>query len=167
MNNASLLLWTFLNLFCWEYAFTGPLFLVLILVRVWPWLAFLLRTSASLYDCGIPDPNIFRSLPSRVSVWAGLGSKVRPPVPRDRVRIQWDQNCPSKNSRCLPSVCVGSSYNFFFSISGGSSLIGWLTQINSDFCRSLEWQFQWFSVSLTYCLCILFFCKCSFSRLGI
>lgn len=45
-------------------------------------LLFFLRTSVSLYDCGIPDPNIFRSPPSRLPVWAGLGSKARHPCPK-------------------------------------------------------------------------------------
>ena len=108
------LLWTFVNLFCWVYAFTRPLFQALILIRVCPtcfspaYVCHIFMTIVSLIQTS------FTPHPAVCQCELGQGNKVRSPHPMDQVWAQQHENCPSPNSCSLPSVYVVPHVIFLF-----------------------------------------------------
>lgn len=97
-------------------------------------------------------------LPIQLALSVGWAKGARPDTLPQQITFGPSRSRPlpiHKQQLFACSLC-GLLVWCFFLFSSGSSLIGWLTQINYDFCRFLEWQFQRFLMSLICSLWVFF-----------
>lgn len=131
-----------------------PLFLALILARVWPKLLFSCMCLPSRYDCYIPGPNLY-STHTWLSYWAGPREQEKTPSRGAKLLIH--RQLRFTLMRSASSSCRVLFFLFIF----GFSPIGWLTQIKSGFYRFLERQYQRLSIHSLWIffLWVLFFLR--------